>query len=94
MSIFTEINHTKEDYQLIAKIAKKAVKLYSEYEVKLDYQSTIMDLEVVHHINPLKLQELLEANSVNFMHDITGINRHLNRETFVLEECFSPRCTS
>lgn len=45
------------------------------------------------HLNgtPLKLQELLQADKTNFLHDIGGINRHLDRTTGELKAGFLPR---
>jgi hypothetical protein len=51
-----------------------------------------MDIEAAHcNGNPLKLKELLEADDSNFMHDVLGIRRHINRKTGELEDCFVPR---
>jgi len=52
-----------------------------------------MDIEAVHKINPLRLDDLLVADQENFNHDICGILRHLNRETGELDNGFSPRFT-
>lgn len=45
------------------------------------------------HLNgtPLRLEDLAEADQFNFLHDVTGINRHLNRETGELTGHFLPR---
>ena len=52
----------------------------------------VMDLTACHaNGNPLRLAELLAADDGNFAHDIFGINRHLNRQTGELMDCFSPR---
>jgi hypothetical protein len=50
-----------------------------------------MDIIATHLICPLRLQEMLDADDSNFVHDIAGIERHLNRRTFKLEDCFLPR---
>lgn len=51
-----------------------------------------MDLIAVHrNIQPLRLEALAEADFFHFAHDIAGIRRHLNRETWELEHCFLPR---
>lgn len=51
-----------------------------------------MDLTAV-HANDVKIdfKRLLEADDFNFAHDIVGIQKHLNRETGKLENCFLPR---
>lgn len=58
----------------------------------LDFLETAMDITAT-HLNgcPLKLQELLAADSFNFHHDVAGIRHHLNRETGELEDFFRPR---
>lgn len=45
------------------------------------------------HLNgtPLKLKQLAEAPPSDFYHDISGIQRHINRETGKLDPKFSPR---
>lgn len=51
-----------------------------------------MDLIAVHlGCCRLRLGELLDADDSNFIHDIAGIERHLNRRSFQLEDCFLPR---
>src|SRR5262249_46816233 len=39
----------------------------------------------------MRLDDWLAADDFNFAHDICGIQRHLNRRTFQLEDCFLPR---
>jgi hypothetical protein len=50
-----------------------------------------MDLAAVHAKIPLRLQELAEADAVNFAHDMCGIFGHLDRQTGELKDCFVPR---
>src|SRR4026207_2396173 len=84
---------TKEEHELTYKIAKRAVELiWRETELDYDLLTAQMDISAVHlNGNPLKLQELLYADEANFLHDILGIRRHLNRRTGELEDFFSPR---
>jgi hypothetical protein len=54
--------------------------------------SCTMDVTAAHcNGNPLRLEDLLKADDFNFMHDVCGIARHLNRDTGKLENFFSPR---
>ena len=54
--------------------------------------STRMDLSAVHANGcPLDLERLKEADDVNFLHDVVGIDQHLNRDTGQLGNCFLPR---
>lgn len=51
-----------------------------------------MDLTATHANGcPLRLKDLLEADEEEFLHDIHGINFHLNRRTGKLENNFNPR---
>lgn len=51
-----------------------------------------MDLEAVHCNGcPIELEQLLQAKKSDFIHDIMGIQSHLNRKTGELEGGFVPR---
>lgn len=80
-----------QDRKLIEKIAKRAMKIadWSATRSILDVQ---MDLAAT-HLNgcPLKRRELLKAKDFDFIHDLGGIARHLNRNTGKLLGCFTPR---
>lgn len=79
---------TENDSQIIHKIAKRAV----EQLIKdIDMLTVDMSVGACHISNPLKLQELLDADDFNFVHDVCGIVGHINRETGKLENCFLPR---
>ena len=83
---------TKEEYKQVAQIAERAVKLYcnaGEEREPIDIQ---MDLECCNETIPLDFNKLECINNFNLMHDISGIGRHLNRETRQIEDCFLPRC--
>lgn len=77
---------------LIGKIADRAVAVYAGHDIRVDRKDVLMDLSMVHLSgNKLRLEELLAADDMNFIHDVAGINRHLDRETGKLMDCFSPR---
>ncbi len=77
---------------IIQRIADRAVALYAEHDVRVDRQDVLMDITSCHFGGQkLRLDDLLAADNVNFIHDVAGINRHLNRETGELMNCFSPR---
>lgn len=78
---------TKVDLLTIGEIVKRARDLLG---IK-DGLSLHMDVAATHSNCPLKLKELLSANNFNFAHDVYGIQRHINRETGKLENCFLPR---
>lgn len=78
---------------LISKIADRAVSVYAANDVRVERQDILMDISSVHLSGgcKLRLEELLAAGDMNFIHDVAGINRHLDRETGKLMNCFSPR---
>ena len=79
---------TREEVLLINQIAKRAIHLTQP----LSLLQVQMDLEACHtHGCPLDLQRLLTSEPGDFVHDICGIARHLNRETGELSDGFVPR---
>jgi len=50
-----------------------------------------MDLTAAHLSRPLRLDDLLDAPDEHFIHDIVGIERHLDRQLFYLRDGFVPR---
>ncbi len=81
----------KEEYKLIAKIAKRAVKMAASFGLKYDHLSCVMDISSCHAEIPLHLELLLTADDFNFSHDVFGIYKHINRNTAKMEGCFLPR---
>lgn len=82
----------EEDMKTIQKISKRAVKMLKDFGSKRNQLDIDMDITAAHcNGNPLRLKEFLEADDFNFIHDISGIGRHLNRDTGKLENCFLPR---
>ena len=80
------------DPALIMKIGMRALKIYKAYGIETDLIEILMDVAACHlNGNPLLLRDMLEADEFNFMHDILGIARHINRKNGHLENCFSPR---
>ena len=83
---------SKEEHQLMSMIADRALRELKELGVThMDKLTIVMDLAATHLDCPLRLAELLETDSSNFIHDIAGINRHMDRETGKLIACFVPR---
>ena len=50
-----------------------------------------MDISGCHLSNPLDLDKLLDADDFNFMHDVLGIMKHIDRKTGELRDFFLPR---
>ncbi len=86
-------NCSKKDSDLIQKIAERYYKENPERgTLEDDKISFIMDITATHcNGTPLDLEKLLAADKFNFYHDIQGIQRHLNRDTGKLMNCFHPR---
>lgn len=77
-----------DDGVIIAEIVSRAVKL----GLSDDRTSTHMDLAACHlNGTPIRLADLLDADDFNFIHDVGGITRHMNREAGRLGDHFSPR---
>ncbi len=77
-----------DEIQVIHKIAVRAV----EFDDKLDLMTVEMDLVATNLHCPMDFDRLAACeDNFNFFHDIYGINTNLNRETFELENFFSPR---
>ena len=79
---------TKEEKLLIMDIVKRA----DEMDLLLfDRMSLIMDIENVHNEIGLKLAEWLNADDLNFAHDIVGIQQNVDRVNKKLTNHFLPR---
>lgn len=95
MATMEEIKLSKEDVDLILKVATKAEAMYNSVGVQRDRIEIYMDLKLCHGNCPLDLQAMLDADengyAYDFSHDIGGIARHLNRDTGKLEDFFMPR---
>lgn len=80
------------EFALIVEIAKRAVDLANNLAVPYHRLDAQMDVTACHANGcPLDLKGLLEADDTNFVHDVFGIRRHLDRETGKLLDCFVPR---
>jgi hypothetical protein len=96
------LNATPEDTITIHKIGKRFSKIMRDLVKKgvlkkSDCPSQIdieMDVTACHlNGNLLDLKRLLGADDFNFSHDLVGINKHLDRKTGKLKDCFVPRCS-
>lgn len=77
-----------KNIEIIGKIANHAVTINPDY----DKTTVMMDLLVLYETGvEMRWEELLNAPVLDFMHDINGINQHLNRDAYKLEDCFWPR---
>jgi hypothetical protein len=80
---------TAAERRTIEKIATRAV----VFNPAWDHDDLVRDIEAVHCNGcPLDLEMFLSADDFNFVHDVAGIVRHLDRETGELTDFFLPRC--
>ena len=82
-----------QEVEIISRIAGRYIECCNELQIPVKEKlRIIMDIEAVHcNGNPLKLADLLAAPMSDFLHDMAGIQSHLDRATGKLVSCFSPR---
>lgn len=78
----------------VGKIVDRAWELCLKHGIPTGEKINLrMDLTACHnHGCKLDLRKLLRAPDSDFLHDIMGIGRHINRETGEIEGFFLPRC--
>ncbi len=78
----------------VDKIVDRAWELCIKHDYPVGEKINLqMDLTACHnHGCRLNLAKLAKAPDFDFLHDILGIGRHINRQTGALEDCFLPRC--
>ena len=81
----------KQEIAIIQRIAKRADRMLREVGNNRGVCNISMDISAGHLNIPLKLEELEKAEDFDFMHDVCGIIRHLNRDSGEIENCFLPR---
>lgn len=85
---------TGEHIELHRAICQRFEKLQNQHgNPHEDRMSQMMDLEAVHQELDMDWQGLLDAKDGDFMHDVCGIHRHMDRSTATLGDCFLPRFT-
>ncbi|MCP3923017.1 MAG: hypothetical protein GY714_10565 [Desulfobacterales bacterium] len=78
----------RDEMMIIGKIVDRFQKLFP----KSDRTSRVMDIHACHNeCCKLKLEDLLNAEKADFIHDVHGIADNLNRDTIELENHFLPR---
>jgi hypothetical protein len=78
-----------EDDNVIRAIVDRAKQTF---QGKINKMGLTMDITACHaNGNPLRLDDLLAADRLNFAHDVFGIQDHLDRKTGKLRDCFLPR---
>jgi len=82
---------SKLDLVLILKIVERAHGIVVAHGGEYDKTSAGLDLVYAHAQVPLDLEALLAADDFNFMHDVFGIARHMDRSTGEMDGRFLPR---
>lgn len=89
-----EFNHDNED--VVDQIVDRFVKLVEDHgHPSPDILSAMMDVKAANGVNgnpALDLDKLLAFDDGSFAHDMSGINRHIDRATGRIEGHFLPRC--
>lgn len=88
---FSTSTLTKDEHKTIQRIIDRLDRINGGHRV--DRIGFSMDIDACHMVCPLDLVKLEGFDDANLLHDVLGINRHLNRETGELEDCFLPRCS-
>ena len=82
---------TKEELLLVKQIAERLIADLPDMEY--NRQELVMDFDAAYTSSgPFNLTRLLESPDTDFLHDVYGIRRHIDRETGELTGCFMPRC--
>lgn len=83
-------NISKQDAGLVEIVVKRT---QAEGFAVIDPLKLTMDITACHLSGcPLDLAKLLAFPSFDFVHDVLGIHRLIDRETGKLKNCFTPRC--
>ena len=83
---------TAEEACTIDEIADRAFELAQSMGYTYSPMTLGMDVTACHaNGTPLNLAALLAADDGDFGHDVFGINRHIDRTTGILGDCFVPR---
>lgn len=87
---WNEFKTTKKDYQTITAIIKRALKQM----LNVEPNKLSMDLECAYNDVGMDLNKLLASDTGDFLHDVSGIQNFIDRETGKLTNCFLPRCSN
>jgi len=82
---------TDEERPHVDAIVTRAVEAFAKFGVHVTRIHMRMNLSAAHAVCPLDLARLAAADNFNFTHDIGGIEKHLNKTTGEIEDCFVPR---
>ena len=83
---------TNEEYRKEFELEQKTIRRAEDLGImRSAFLTATMDIDLaIKHFN-VDLESWLAADDENFAHDFMGIQRHVNRETLLFEDCFLPR---
>lgn len=84
-----DITMTPEQLITAVKVVERADNLGL---LAFDRLSLMMDLNVAFNQCKIDIDRLNNFDEFNFIHDVVGIQRHINRQTGLIEDHFIPRC--
>jgi hypothetical protein len=91
-----EFSMGREELELVKQIAERVEELTAAMQIEgmqYDRHELVMDLDAAYtSAGPVNLTRLLESPDADFLHDIYGIRRHIDRASGELTGCFMPRC--
>ena len=81
----------KEKFEAISRIMDRAEGLGIILQTQNPRITLMMDLDYA--LDDIQIKKLESFNDESFIHDITGIQRYMNREKLTIEDdIFVPRC--
>jgi len=81
-----------ENLSIVAKIADRAGSgIIMASGGRIAFMMDMLAADGVNGNDPIDFQALLAADDFNFMHDVCGITKHLDRDTGKLVDHFRPR---
>lgn len=91
-TIFGELSET--ELKVMDSVCDRAMTLFRDRGVPgiRDKLSLHMDMAAVNNHQPLDLDQLLNSHNHDFLHDICGIIKNIDRKTGTLDNGFLPRC--
>ena len=92
-AIMNQLSLTTKEVKTIHQIAKRASWMAKDLGFYATLDDLYLDILNCHTSDcKLDLQKFLTFNDYNLAHDAFGIQRHINRTTGELKDCFLPRC--
>ncbi len=81
-----------QDAKLISAIVDRGLAMNTSGRSPIDREAMINDLSIVHSkVTPMRLEDMLKSDDFNLLHDLHGIERHLNPNKTGFWGAFRPR---